>query len=130
MSAKPKYKDAKDPLANWGALCRDIMSLPLPRVRALLKRELGRDPAPRQVVVLRLTGRINALSRGDGTRGPRVYHQALKAQLGLKTRPTWRAPEKVTVSDALRAKDKELRGVGAASRSVAKRTRKGVRKAP
>jgi len=80
-----KYRDVADPLASWGTLRRDINGLSLATLRKLLKRELEAKP-PRAVILRALTGRINALSRGDGSRGPRKYHATIRKQLGLPSR--------------------------------------------
>lgn len=78
------YKNVADPLASWGTLRRDIAGLSVARLRTLLKREL--EGAKRAVVLRALTGRINSLSRGDGTRGPRAYHDKIRAAVGLPSR--------------------------------------------
>lgn len=80
-----KYKNVADPLASWGTLRRDIAGLSVAKLRGLLGREMRSD-APRAVILRALTGRINSLSRGDGTRGPRAYHDKIRAAVGLPSR--------------------------------------------
>lgn len=79
-----KYKNVSDPLASWGTLRRDIAGLSVARLRTLLKREL--EGGKRAVILRALTGRINSLSRGDGTRGPRAYHDKIREAVGLPSR--------------------------------------------
>ena len=104
-----KYKNVADPLASWGTLRRDIGSLTVAKLQALLKCEMS-SSAPRAVILRALTGRINALKRGDGSRGPRAYHEKIRAAVGLPSRSVRYASE--GGENALRAK--------AASRSKAK----------
>lgn len=79
-----KYKNVSDPLASWGTLRRDIAGLSVTRLQTLLKREMQGEK--RAVILRALTGRINALKRGDGTRGPRAYHDKIREAVGLPSR--------------------------------------------
>ena len=86
-----KYKNVADPLASWGTLRRDIGGLTVSKLQALLKREM--EGARRAVILRALTGRINALNRGDGSRGPRAYHEKIRAAVGLPSRSVHKAEE-------------------------------------
>lgn len=97
-----KYKNVADPLASWGTLRRDIGTLSVAKLRTLLKREL--EGAKRAVILRALTGRINSLSRGDGTRGPRAYHDKIRLAVGLPSRRVKPDPEIAELRAELRPK--------------------------
>ena len=83
-----KYRDVSDPLNSWGTLQRDIKTFDVEKLVKLLDRELRRKDGGRTVIKRALVGRINALRRGDGTRGPRDYHRMLRDKVGLPDRKT------------------------------------------
>lgn len=98
-----KYKASSDPLASWGVLRNVINTLTAAKLKGLLRRELSAEQ-PRGVILRALTGRINALARGDGTRGPRAYHAQIGAKLGLPSRKVVRKVEETETPRKRRAK--------------------------